>query len=439
MVGKALVPIVTEQKGGGMKLKRTGAAVAFTAAVMMLAAACGSSSSSGSGSGGSSSSGAPIKIGVLTSITGSSASGFTPSTENGIKARLGLVNAKGGVNGHKITFVMADDASSAAGAATAVRQLIEQDHVTAIVDNSSWFFGAYSIAVQAGIPVFGTGFDGGPEWTNPQYKDLFDVQGSENYAAVSAVWGLVAKKLGVTKAGAVGYVGSPSAEISANNFMASVQHYGIAKGYVTNVPFGSTNVGPLVLGIKNSGTNGFYTVTIPNTSFAVLVGLAQAGVKMKMVLLPTGYGGDLLADKAAVQAGNGAYFYTLAAPVETGNAAAKQMQEALHTYAGIPSGTIPDFGEYQAWLATDALLAALQKAGPNPTSSSIVSGFRHATWNAGGLLPRSVNFGQYGTEASSTGPGGCLYIVRLLNGAFHPVQGLSPVCAGAIPGLTVSP
>jgi branched-chain amino acid transport system substrate-binding protein len=426
-----------------MKLKRTGAAVAFTA-VVMLAAACSSSSSSGqgaagSGTGSASGNGAPIKIGVLTSITGASASGFTPSTENGVKARLGLVNAAGGVNGHKITYVMADDASSAAGAATATRQLIEQDHVTAIVDNSSWFFGAYTIAEQAGVPVFGTGFDGGPEWTNPQYKALFDVQGSENYAAVSAVWGIVAKKLGVTKAGAVGYVGSPSAEISANNFVASVQHYGIAPGYSTNIPFGSTDVGPVVLGIKNSGTNGFYTVTIPNTSFAVLVGLAQAGVKMKMVLLPTGYGGDLLADKAAVQAGNGAYFYTSAAPVESGNAAALQLQSALHTYAGIPSGTIPDFGEYQAWLATDALVAALGKAGANPTSSSIISGFRDASWDAGGLYPHPVNFGQYGTQASSTGPGGCLYIVQLLNGAFHPVTGLSPVCAGAIPGDTVSP
>lgn len=415
---------------------------------MTLAAACSSSpssspgasgSSTGSSSGSTSGNGAPIKIGVVTSITGSSASGFTPGTQNGVKARLGLVNAAGGVNGHKITYVMADDASSPAGAANAVRQLIEQDHVTAILDVSSWFFGAYSVAVQAGVPVFGVGFDGGPEWVNPQYKNLFDVAGSENYALVSSVWGMIAKKLGVTKAGAVGYVGSPSSEISANNFVASTQHFGIAKGYVTNIPFGSTNVGPVVLGIKNSGTNGFYTVTIPNTGFAILVGLAQAGVKMKMVLLPTGYGGDLLADKAAVAAGNGAYFYTVAAPVETGNAAAKQLQDALHTYAGVPAGSVPSFSEYEGWLVSDALVAALGKAGPDPTSSSIISGFRDATWNAGGLYPQSVDFGKWGNEASSTGPGGCIYVVQLLNGAFHPVQGLSPLCSGPIPGDTVSP
>jgi branched-chain amino acid transport system substrate-binding protein len=431
-----------------MKMRRTGTAIAVAAAVVTLAAACsssGSSSGSAASTAGSSSapsgSGAAIKVGVLTSITGSSASGFTPGTEQGVKARLGLANAAGGVNGHKITYVMADDASSPAGAATATRKLIEQDHVAAILDVSSWFFGAYQIAVQAGIPVFGVSFDGGPEWTNPQNKNLFPVQGSQNFALVSSAYATIAKTLGVTKAGALGYSSSPSSMLSVNAYVAAAQHAGIAKGYVNGIAFGSTDVGPVVLGIKSSGTDGFYTPTIPNTAFAVLVGLAQAGVNMKMVLLATGYGGDLLGAKAAVQAGNGAYFSSITAPVETGNAAAKQMQAALTTYAGASSGNIPGFAETQGWLVSDALVAALGKAGTNPTSSSIISGFRNATWNAGGLYARAINFGQWNNEPGGIfeGEGGCTYIVQLRNGAFHPVKGLSPVCGNTIQGITVSP
>jgi branched-chain amino acid transport system substrate-binding protein len=434
-----------------MKLKRTGAAVAFTAAVVTLAAAaCSSGSSSSQGAAGSATSssgaaasgnGAPIKVGVVTSITGASASGFTPGTQEGVKARLGLANAAGGVNGHKITYIMADDASSPAGAANAVRQLIEQDHVAAILDVSSWFFGGYSVAVQAGVPVFGVSFDGGPEWTNPANKNLFSVEGSQNFALVSSAYATIAKTLGVTKAGALGYSDSPSAMESVNAFIAAAQHAGLPKGFVDGIAFGSTDVGPVVLGIKDSGTDGFYTPTIPNTAFAVLVGLAQAGVKMKMVLLATGYGGDLLADKAAVQAGNGAYFSTITAPVESGNAAAKQMQAALTTYAGAPSGNIPTFSQTQGWLVSDALVAALGKAGANPTSSSIISGFRDATWNAGGLYARPIDFSQFNNEPGGIfeGAGGCTYIVQLLNGAFHPVPGLSPVCGSTVPGLTVTP
>jgi branched-chain amino acid transport system substrate-binding protein len=426
-----------------MKVRRAGAVLAATAAVVTLAAACssgGGSSSGGSGSG-SGSSNSTITVGVLTSITGSSASGFTPGTENGVKARLGLANAAGGVNGHKINYVMADDASSPAGAATATRKLIEQDHVQAILDVSSWFFGAYQIAVQAGIPVFGVGFDAGPEWSNPSYTGMFDINGSSSYTLVSSVYGKIAKTLGVTKAGALAYSDSPSAQESANGFVASATSMGMTKGYQTNIAFGSTNIGPVVLGIKNSGTNGFYTPVIPNTAFALLVGLAQAGVKMKMVLLATGYGGDLLASKAALAAGDGAYFYTTVAPLETGNAGAKKLQDALHTYAGIAAGTEPGFANYQAWLAADALVAALGTAGPNPTSSSIISGFRNASWNAGGLYPQPINFSesQNSKLAAPFGPGGCVYVVQLKSGAFHPVQGLNPVCGGPIQGLTVSP
>jgi branched-chain amino acid transport system substrate-binding protein len=431
-----------------MKIRsRTAAAVAAAAAVVALAACSSSTSTSSSPTAAGSSSsavaagnGAPIKIGVLTSITGSTASGFTPGTESGVKARLGLVNAAGGVNGHKVTYVMADDASSPAGAATAVRKLIEQDHVTAILDVSSWFFGAYSIAVQAGVPVFGVGFDGGPEWANPKNTNLFDTSGNGNYTLVSSDYGIIAKQLGVTKAGALGYSNSPSSMLTANAFMAATQHYGIAKGFQTGIAFGSTDVGPVVLGIKNSGTDGFYPVTIPNTAFAVVVGLAQAGVKMKMVLLPTGYGGDLLASKAATAAANGVYFYTDLAPVETGNAGAKKLQDALQTYAGATAGTIPGFSNYQGWLTADALVAALGTAGSNPTSSSIISGFRNSTtWDAGGLYVHPVDFSKYGNLAGPVGPGGCLYVVQLRNAAFHPVTGLSPVCGPAVPGLTVSP
>jgi branched-chain amino acid transport system substrate-binding protein len=429
-------------------MRRTGTAIAVAAAVVTLAAACSSSGSSsgsaaagaGSSSAAASGNGVPITVGVLTSITGSSASGFTPGTEQGVKARFGLVNAAGGVNGHKITYVMADDASSPTGAATAVRKLIEQDHVTAILDVSSWFFGAYQIAVQAGIPVFGVGFDGGTEWNNPQNKNLFDTSGNGNYTLVPSAYGIIAKQLGVTKAGALGYSNSPSSMLSANAFMAATQHYGIAKGFQTGIAFGSTDVGPVVLGIKNSGTDGFYPVTIPNTAFAVVVGLAQAGVKMKMLLLPTGYGGDLLQSKAATTAANGAYFYTNLAPIETGNAGAKKLQDALHTYAGAPAGTIPSFSNYQGWLTSDALVAALGTAGSNPTSSSIISGFRNsATWDAGGLYVHPLDFSKYGNLAGPTGPGGCLYVVQLRNGAFHPVKGLSPVCGNTIQGITVSP
>jgi branched-chain amino acid transport system substrate-binding protein len=80
-----------------------------------LAAACGSSSSGGSSP--SSSANTPIKVGVVTSLSGVAASGYT-GTEAGVKAAFGIANAAGGVNGHKLTYQMLDDQSTETGAAT---------------------------------------------------------------------------------------------------------------------------------------------------------------------------------------------------------------------------------------------------------------------------------------------------------------------------------
>jgi ABC-type branched-subunit amino acid transport system substrate-binding protein len=421
------------------------AAVAAAAVVATLAAACGGSSSGGGPtSTGSPSSGggngADIKIGVLTSITGSSAPGFTPGTESGVKARLAVENAKGGVNGHKITYVMADDASSPAGAAAGVKKLIQQEHVTAIVEDSPFFFGGFSVAVAAGVPVFGAGFDGGPEWIDPKNKNLFNVLGSQDYTKVPTTLGKITKALGVTKMGGLGYLEAPSAKLSVKAYDVSSQKAGIPTGFSTNIHFGSTDVGPAVLGIKNSHTDGFYLSTIPNTAFALVGGLAQASVKMKAILLATGYGGDLLKSKEATAAGNGAYFLTATAPIESGNAGALAMQAALAQYGGDKPTDIPGFAETMGWLTTDAAIAAMGTGGANPTSSSITSGFRTATWDGAGLWVQPLDFGKYANlGAGGMGPGNCTYVVQLKNAKFIPVKNLSPVCGDLIPGITLKP
>ena len=65
--------------------------------------------------------------------------------------------------------------------------------------------------------------------------------------------------------------------------------------YLNNtLDFGSTDVGPVVLGIKNSGADGLYLPLDSDTNFAIVQGLQQNGVKMKSNMLATGYSQDLL-------------------------------------------------------------------------------------------------------------------------------------------------
>jgi len=412
---------------------RRAVAVASLATVATFAAACGSSSSGG---GGGSGNGSTIKIGVVTSLTGAAASGFG-GTEAGVKAAVGAANAAGGINGHKVTYEILDDQSSASGAKAAVTKAILQDHDFAVLSVSSSFYGAFAVATAHKEPVVGAGFDGGPEWmdiaTNPT---LFDVYGGVDYAKVGDTEGLALKMMGATKVGSIGYIESPSASEAAKASVASAQAAGLKKGYLANVHFGTTDVGPQVIAIKNSGTDGLVLPVVPSTGFAILGGLAQASYPLKAAILLTGYGGDLLQSKQAVQAAQGDYFGTSTAPVELKTAATKKFQSDLKTYANY-SG-VPTFSQYQGYQTAGLFLYGLGLAGSNPTQASFVSNLRGATWDENGLA-KPIDLSKTGQIADAAGPGNCMYFPQLKGNKFVINPKLNPVCGKVISGVTVSP
>ncbi len=68
----------------------------------------------------------PVKIGVITSITGRFAE-FGEQHKAGIKAALEDVNAAGGINGRNVEVVFEDDTSEVNAALTAAEKLVNQD------------------------------------------------------------------------------------------------------------------------------------------------------------------------------------------------------------------------------------------------------------------------------------------------------------------------
>lgn len=127
------------------------------AALTLAAAACASSSSSSAGGAANGSSGgsAPIKVGQVTTISGGYPFGeVVPGTQ----AYFKMINAQGGVDGHKIQFVYGDDKGTASQAAQLARLDVLQDHVVAMVGNTSLadcntnqgFYTANDIAVIGG-------------------------------------------------------------------------------------------------------------------------------------------------------------------------------------------------------------------------------------------------------------------------------------------------
>jgi ABC-type branched-subunit amino acid transport system substrate-binding protein len=137
----------------------------------------------------------------------------------------------------------------------------------------------------------------------------------------------------------------------------------------------------------------------------------------------TGYGGDLLQSKPAIQAGQGVTFTNLWAPVEAKTPATQYFSDAMKKYGNTPSG-VPGFFATMGWFGADVLIHGLEKAGCDADSKTFLSTVRKdSSWDAGGLYPGPIPFNS--TEYSKVN---CAYFLKLTGNDFVPIPQQSPLC-----------
>jgi ABC-type branched-subunit amino acid transport system substrate-binding protein len=406
------------------------------AAAVLLAAGCGSSSPSSSSStpgvgGGAGQSGKQTyTVGLLTDLTGPAASGNKTSVA-GLKAGVLMADRAG----YTIRYVVADTGSSPTNALTAAQKLVTRDHVTAVIVHSALTFAAASYLTTHRIPVIGADEDG-PEWITS--TNMFSVVGALHTEKVATTFGQFFKMRGVTNLATVGYAISPISAESAKSTAESARTAGIKVGYLNaQVPFGTTDVQPLVLAMKKAGVDGFFASVDPNTSFALINGLRQAGVDIRAALLPTGYGGDLAqAGPGALNSAQNVYFLLGYEPVEMGTAATKQFTKDR---AGVGATAAPSYAEYDNYVSVGLLVRGLRAAGPKATPASLIAALsRVHDFDGLGLYGgRTVDIND--RENIVFGAGNCQWFTKLTGRTFSLVEGADPLCGTVIPGKTVSP
>ena len=304
----------------------------------------------------------------------------------------------------------------------------------AVVAESALTFAASSWLTQQGVPVVGAAEDG-PEWITSM--NMFSVFGPLDTTKVTTTWGNFFKMENATNVGTLGYSISPSSSEAAQAVGVSVENAGLKAGYVNGaLPFGSTNVQPVAIAMKDAGIDSFTSQTDPNTSFALLAALRQEGVDPTVALMPTGYGGDLQqAGPGVLQEAQGVYFLSVFEPVEMHTSATQQFQKALKS-AGVT--TDPTYAEYVGYTSVVLFIEALKSAGANPTSSQLISALSGIkAFDAAGLLDgHTLDMAQ--RTGIVNGPGNCIYMTKAQSGGFVVVSGADPVCGTVIPGKTVA-
>jgi ABC-type branched-subunit amino acid transport system substrate-binding protein len=359
-----------------------------------------------------------VKIGYIFSETGLAGSTFK-NAGKAFQARIDRENASGGVNGRKIATEIVDDGGSVNNL-QASQDLVQNRNVFAVVNNSSFAFLAYRFLLEQGVPMLGGGFDG-TYYGEPGNEDIVSMLGNvvSSQGVVYTNIPKVMKQMGGEKVGALAYGVSASSTAAAKNLLKyAVPELGLEAVYEnTTVEFGTTDVGPLVLGIKNAGADSVYLPMVASTNFAVVTGLAQNGVQMKSTILATGYGQDLLDQPIADQLGPEVRLAVGWSPVELKTKATKQFQADLKKYAGY-SG-VPDFGQYTGYIIADLLIKGLDAAGPDLTRRGYIDATRGLkTHDAAGMAcqPVDISVETYGQAQ----PTSCGWYVSVKDGKFVP-------------------
>ncbi|SEO56127.1 ABC transporter substrate-binding protein [Trujillonella endophytica] len=406
-------------------------AIGATCAVLLAMAACGGDDESDGGdSGGGGAGGTPdsITIGVVTSLTGPTAATYGDAAQRGVDARLAAYADEGGAcSDVDFEVVVADDASSPAGALSAYQKLIQQDEVYAVLSASAFTFGAaqYLTTQAQDVPVLGDASDQNPVWVQTD-NNLFPATPIQNPGAVYETIGKYLDTVGATRIGGAAFGVSESSQNALQAAVDSAAAVGIDEGYVNkDVPFGSSDVGAIVLGIRDSGADALYLPITLDTTLAIATGLRQADIEMAAILAATGYGNDLLQSAPAVEAAQGVSFSIAYAPVELETEATRQLQSALQDQ-GSATG-IPTYTEIAGWNDTDLLLHGLEGAGCDASGAEFISFLQgDATWDSNGLFPQTVDFTTDSVDEL------CQYFVTLEGEEFVPVEGASPLCGALI-------
>ena len=150
------------------------------------------------------------------------------------------INAAGGIDGRKITWVVGDTTSSPTGAETAVKDLIEIQGAFAVAELSTVFSPAAPYLEQAGIPVTGIPLDG-PEWFEQPNTNMFSVEGNGTptggpvYSDGGFFKAIGAKKISYVEADAA------AAITEGNGVYESIKRDGLQGCDKTIVPIGGVN------------------------------------------------------------------------------------------------------------------------------------------------------------------------------------------------------
>jgi ABC-type branched-subunit amino acid transport system substrate-binding protein len=362
------------------------------AGLALLAAACGTSSSSGSTStttGGGTNSTTPtttpgvtksqIVLGATAPLTGPAAPGYSEIAK-ATNAVFQYINAKGGVNGRQIKYIVKDDAYNPTQTITDTRQLVAQDQIFASV-------GALGTPTQQDVESY-LKAQGVPQlfvesgcacWNDPSNPNVFGLQ--PNYIVEGKILGqYVSQHFAGQK---VGYL-SQNDEFGQDGLKGLDQQIPSTavvnrQTYEGTLQGLASGLGNQISALQQAGAKVVVLYTIPAATALALLAAAEINYHPQWVVsnvgadVPTltGLLSSFSGKKAGASLLNGMISNVYFAPqTDASNPWVKLSKKILSTYApSMPWDGNTEFGTALGFI----VVQLLQDAGANLTRQSLVT------------------------------------------------------------------
>ncbi len=421
-------------RNGGNRL--IGAAVLL--GVVAIAAGCsnGNSASTTTSTTGSSTSttasgatgvtvgaGQPVVVGSIATLTGAIAATFD-GTPPGMQAYFDYINAKGGVNGHKLELKYnLDDGSDPATFTQLSHTLIEQDHVFAVL-SSSYFFSP-NFFVSTNTPTFGYNVSG--NWAGPD--NLFAAGGStQNYNAGGPAVAYAVKHTDSKRVAVISYGSAITSSYDACNADATnLSNAGIDVVYTDlDAGLGATYTSAVQ---RMQADNVDFVLSCMQGSDSITMAreMQEYGLTHVHQLWFDGYDQALLQQYNSIMQGvylnaNGSVPFSSVTSYP-----GKYPGEA--TYQSIMKKYEPNFvysqDALQGWQSAALLAAGVQAAGNDVTQANVIAQINKITSDTGGGVADVTNWKTAHNESITTYPL-CSAFVQVKGNGFVPALNPAP-------------
>jgi branched-chain amino acid transport system substrate-binding protein len=369
----------------GVRVRRALRIGGAVVAAMLLASACGGGDDDGEGSSAKARptvpapKGTPIVIGSVGHFSGF-AGATSKASADAVEAWAKWTNDNGGIKGHPVKVVVKDDHTDPAKALAAVKTMVEQDKVIALVGSHEAGLEAVweKYAVSKGIPVLGGSSNSAAYENNPLFFPMAQTQA--NYIAVMTN---AAKLAGKKKVGAIACAEVPACQNIFSLVKRAAPKVGVKFSSGIAVSASAPSYTSQCLSMRGKGVDAVITGTSQEVATRFISDCAKQGYKPQF-LMP---GQAFKPDVAENSLHEGAYLANDSFNWFADDPAAKQFRETMSVYSPeSPLNSSATAGWASAVMFGKSLAKATAAA---PTSADVIEGIlaRPANDTLDGLIP----------------------------------------------------